>query len=467
MQMLADEPIVQADMMLRRATRRDEFSAVVFVSILLVFTLAASRFGNVRGPEIAPFLPMCAMFWGAADFLTAFLLFTQFSVNGIRVFAYLGSAYAFSGLLTIPYVAYFPGLFRDQPPAGTGQISGWLWLVWHLVFPLVIAGYRLYDPGFTRRLLDGSQIRTVLRFALLGVVAGASLAIGLVIAFNGRLPELVESGRFTALRTSVFAPLVFVLNAAAAILVIGFARKPSLLQVWLAVALAVAALDGLLSSTLSERYMVNWYLGKVETLTTASVVMFMLLLEVGAIYRRLGTMAIVDALTGLRNRRSFDEYLQWTLGQRGKADVALLILDIDRFKQYNDRYGHAAGDACLQRVAEALRGALLRSVDLIARYGGEEFVVLLPGVTAVGAREVAERLRQRVESLGIAHAGSTVAPVVTVSVGVAHAFPANAIGGERLFALADGALYASKERRNSIVVAESIVEPPPAASRPA
>jgi two-component system chemotaxis family response regulator WspR len=213
----------------------------------------------------------------------------------------------------------------------------------------------------------------------------------------------------------------------------------------------------LLNAFVLNRYSLNWYLGKIETLITATVVMVVLLSEVGGLYRRLGTMAILDPLTGLRNRRSFDEYVQWTLGQRVKAEVAFLLLDIDCFKQYNDCYGHIAGDVCLQRVARELQDSLLRSVDLCARYGGEEFVVLLPDVTARGAREVAERIRLRVEGLGIAHAGSSVGPVVTVSIGVAHTAVANAVDAGRLFALADSALYEAKVQRNATVVADSIV----------
>ena len=132
-------------------------------------------------------------------------------------------------------------------------------------------------------------------------------------------------------------------------------------------------------------------------------------------------MAIRDPLTGLRNRRWFDEYVRWTLGRRTDTGLAYLLLDIDFFKQFNDRYGHSAGDACLQRIADTLKASLLRAVDVVARYGGEEFVVLLPDTTADGAREVAERIRLRVEALGIPHAGSTIGPIVTLSIGVAHA----------------------------------------------
>ena len=461
--MQADEPIALADMMLRKATRRDQTVALVFIGALAVFTVAASRFGDVQGPTVRPFVAIVATLWGGADLLTAFLLFTQFSVNGVRLFASLGAAYAFSGLLTIPYIAFFPGIFIATPmPVATEQISVLLWFCWHIVFPAVVVAFRLYDRDFSKRYLSGARIRIGLRVAFACVAGGALLAVGLFFISRDRLPYVIVSGAFTSTWSHVFAPLVFVVNAAAAMLLIGFARKLSLLQLWLAVALATAALDGALNAFAGTRFTASWYLGKAETLATSGVLLLMLLSQVGALYRRLGTMAIVDPLTGLRNRRSFDEYVRWTLNRRMKPEVAFLLLDIDFFKQYNDRYGHAAGDRCLQRVADALRGSLLRSVDLVARYGGEEFVVLLPETTADGARGVAERIRLRVEALGIPHAGSAVGPVVTLSVGVAHADRFERIDGDRLFSVADRALYDAKVRRNTTVVAESIVAVVPA-----
>ena len=456
--MQPDEPIALADMMLRRATGRDQKVALAFVAVFVVFTIAASRFGDVHGPVVRPFVAIVATLWGGADLLTAFLLFTQFSVNGVRLFASLGAAYAFSGLLTIPYIAFFPGIFIATPvPVATEQVSVLLWFCWHIVFPAVVVAYRLYDRDLSRRYLTGARIKIGMRVAFASVAAGVLLAFGLFFMTRGRLPYVIVGGQFTYVWSHVFAPLVFVVNAVAAIVIIGFARKLSLLQLWLGVALATAALEGALNAFAGARFTASWYLGKAETLATSGVLLLMLLSQVGALYRQLGNLAIIDPLTGLRNRRSFDEYLRWTLDRRLKREVAFLLLDIDFFKQYNDRYGHAAGDRCLQRVAGALRGSLLRSVDLVARYGGEEFVVLLPETSADGALDVAERLRLRVEALAIPHAGSTVGAVVTVSVGVAHADRAERIDADHLFSLADRALYAAKVRRNTTVVAESIV----------
>lgn len=132
-------------------------------------------------------------------------------------------------------------------------------------------------------------------------------------------------------------------------------------------------------------------------------------------------IASTDALTGIANRRRFDESLEreWRLARRTGDALALLMIDIDHFKPFNDRYGHPAGDACLRSVAQAIVKASLRPTDFAARYGGEEFVVLLPKTPRIGAEHVARGILGAVESLAIAHEGSATATIVTVSIGVA------------------------------------------------
>ena len=131
-------------------------------------------------------------------------------------------------------------------------------------------------------------------------------------------------------------------------------------------------------------------------------------------------MATIDPLTGAANRRRFDESLEreWHHGQRTHDPLALLMIDVDHFKLFNDRYGHPMGDACLCLVVQALARKSLRPADLVARYGGEEFTVLLPRTPRGGAEHVARGILEAVEALAIAHDTSPTAPHVTVSVGV-------------------------------------------------
>ncbi|QRX85008.1 diguanylate cyclase [Glaciimonas sp. PAMC28666] len=164
-------------------------------------------------------------------------------------------------------------------------------------------------------------------------------------------------------------------------------------------------------------------------------------------------LAAKDGLTGIANRRSFDQALatQWQRAMRETHPLTLLMVDVDHFKQYNDTYGHLAGDECLKRIASAMANTPLRAYDLVARYGGEEFAIILPEVTAAGAQAVAERIRAAVEHLGIPDTTSE-AGVVTISIGAA---TANALIGStptQLVAAADAALYQAKHAgRNRVV----------------
>ncbi|MFO7831689.1 MAG: diguanylate cyclase, partial [Desulfuromonadaceae bacterium] len=158
-----------------------------------------------------------------------------------------------------------------------------------------------------------------------------------------------------------------------------------------------------------------------------------------------------DGLTGLYNRRYFDKALhsELTTAVRSGRKVSILVCDIDQFKPYNDHYGHQQGDACLQQISVCLKSNLSRHIDWIARYGGEEFVVVLPDTDLAGAIHVGERLRQAVMELAIPHAYSEVAPVVTLSIGVASS--AETADPRGLFECADKKLYrAKKSGRNRI-----------------
>lgn len=164
----------------------------------------------------------------------------------------------------------------------------------------------------------------------------------------------------------------------------------------------------------------------------------------------------LDGLTGLANRRTFDHILarEWSRAVRPQVPLGLLMIDIDHFKAFNDRYGHQGGDTCLARVAGELDRIVKRAGDVVCRYGGEEFSVVLPGTDIQGCVAVAEALRFRVESMRLEHAASPVAGHVTVSVGAAAAIP-DGIGGESsLLWAADEALYRSKhEGRNRVTAA--------------
>ncbi len=159
--------------------------------------------------------------------------------------------------------------------------------------------------------------------------------------------------------------------------------------------------------------------------------------------------AAVDGLTGVANRAAFDQRLRLEGARvaRTRETLALLMLDVDHFKKYNDRYGHPAGDECLKRVATALAGQARRTTDLVARIGGEEFALLLPGTDERGAIEAAERIVVAIRALCIPHGTSPTADRVTVSIGVATCEPVRSDamqGMDSLVDRADQALYRAK-----------------------
>ncbi len=172
---------------------------------------------------------------------------------------------------------------------------------------------------------------------------------------------------------------------------------------------------------------------------------------------RLERISFTDALTGIHNRRRFDEYLEqeWKRAMRSGDQLSLLLIDIDLFKQFNDAYGHIAGDECLKSIARTISATLHRSTDQAFRYGGEEFACILPATDAAGARHVAEILRQGVEQLKIPHEYSTVSPWTTISVGITGKVPITDWPCLELVEKADTALYAAKQGGRNRVCSNS------------
>jgi diguanylate cyclase (GGDEF)-like protein len=185
--------------------------------------------------------------------------------------------------------------------------------------------------------------------------------------------------------------------------------------------------------------------------------------ELTRAFRLVENQAMVDGLTGIANRRRFDETMdrEWRRAMRDHSPLSLLMIDVDHFKLYNDIYGHLAGDTCLQAIASAAQEVLHRSSDLLARYGGEEFIVVLPFTDSDGAQLVAEQIRRAVELRCLPHSGNPPHSIVTVSIGCATHILEFDSPRNSLLQAADDALYVAKSAgRNRIEIAE----PLPAAS---
>ncbi len=181
-----------------------------------------------------------------------------------------------------------------------------------------------------------------------------------------------------------------------------------------------------------------------------SVVLARVKIQIEAKQQReyLEKLSTTDPLTGVPNRRCFDETLEreWRRCQRSEKPLSLLVLDIDCFKLYNDCYGHLAGDSCLIKVAQLLTGALSRGGDLLARIGGEEFVALLPDTPFESLDVVADRFRTTIEEAAIPHERSPISEVVTISVGGSTLIPNQKVEPVELHRRADEQLYVAKEK---------------------
>ncbi len=179
--------------------------------------------------------------------------------------------------------------------------------------------------------------------------------------------------------------------------------------------------------------------------------------QLNKLYAELESLHRFDSLTQIYNRRAFTEHAMevWSLMARQHRSIAVLMLDLDHFKEYNDHYGHPAGDTCLQKVSAAIKDVLQRSGDLFGRYGGEEFIVVLANTNIKGTLKVSEDIRRAVESLKIAHTNSSTSDYVTVSIGGSVTPHSNDHSLEDVIKHADTALYkAKKHGRNQVCVEE-------------
>ncbi|MFI3155846.1 MAG: diguanylate cyclase [Methylococcaceae bacterium] len=169
--------------------------------------------------------------------------------------------------------------------------------------------------------------------------------------------------------------------------------------------------------------------------------------------KQLEQEAFIDGLTGIPNRRRFDQVMdiEWRRANRHGSQLSVAMVDIDYFKQYNDTYGHGAGDEALRQIAAVMLQVINRSGELAARYGGEEFVVLLPEIERDEAVRIAERIRYAVEALGLRHETSSVASFVTISVGGVSVVPSVNSTVAELLALADNQLYLAKREGRNLV----------------
>jgi diguanylate cyclase (GGDEF)-like protein len=168
--------------------------------------------------------------------------------------------------------------------------------------------------------------------------------------------------------------------------------------------------------------------------------------------RKLEILSQTDALTGVFNRFMFETKMkeEWCRCKRHSIPLSLIMADIDHFKSFNDKYGHQAGDHCIQQIAGILSASARRSSDIVARYGGEEFAIVLPHIEKEKALELAEQMRKRAEEMAVQHLHSDISDNITISMGVNTVIPTDELSIEGFINNTDNALYKAKESRNCV-----------------
>jgi len=388
--------------------------------------------------------------------ILASLLLSRAKAEDDGATALLGAIYLFVGLIFVPMTGAFPGALIPGALIGTTFSAVWIWTIWHAGFGLGIIAYSACSAT-TLPVSPKGALWTVV-----AAVAGVSICATSGVELLPHVFGDPMKGMFTGPGEAI----AWTLLAIDALAVVATARRTreSPERLWLVVAMTAACVDIWLTFKSGARFSVGWYLGKVGSLATTMVVLVALVNNLSSVYRKvrsaneaLASLAKLDGLTGVANRRGFDESLEFESRRATRAGqpVALLMVDVDHFKLYNDRYGHQRGDECLREVAAVLAASARRPGDRVSRYGGEEFAVLLPATDQHSALLVADGILAAIAGLAIEHRGAP-SGVVSASVGVACGDGSDPAG---LVRSADAALYAAK-RDGRACVKSADVSPP-------
>ncbi len=380
------------------------------------------------------------------DFITAVLLFSQARTSNDTTQACLGSAYLFSAMTIVPHLLAFPGVFSPTPLIGGPDSAVWLWIFWHGGFAVGIINFAVRKPVVSERPI------AIWPFVF-GTVTVA-VATALLATVGSRfLPTILVDGSYARMTELGIAPAVMASTIIALALTLWRLRQASTVTIWLAVAMVALVVDVGLTILGVGRLSLGWYLGRCLSLVAGFSVLCALLTDLVRLFATvakanlyLEKLSLTDALTEIANRRSFEQRLEveWRRAQREQVPMSLVMIDIDHFKRYNDRFGHPAGDECLRTVAATLTKHARRPWDMPARLGGEEFAVLLPTTEGDGAAKVAEMFRACIEELRLPHPDNGP-QIMTISVGVATVYPHKADQMPAgLMAAADAALYVAK-----------------------
>jgi diguanylate cyclase (GGDEF)-like protein len=434
--------------------------AALLVTLIAFVLVATIPYAEVPLPVVAPFLPIFAAVVALTEGLTSCLLMVQFMTTRRLYLAPLAGAYIYVAVMVCIQLLVFPGVFSPTGLlGGNTQSAVWLWVFWHGGFPLLVCvAMLLRDWGRVAAINRDASARQGIGL-FLGAIALALLLAYLAIRVD-TLPPLIQGNNFKTLSGSVDGWAVWGVNLAAVVLVVWpQKRSQEILRLFLFVAVLASLADVSLTLLSSARYSTGWYVSRMLSIASSMSLLLALILQLSRLYRALSVShasllrtAARDGLTGVYNRRSFDDAAQaeWLRAQRNGEALSVVLLDVDHFKRYNDHFGHVQGDTCLRSVAQALAHTVKRPADMVARYGGEEFVMLLPGTQGDATLRIAEKARLAVAALHVP--ASMPGQYVSLSGGCATWHAASGYQSlDELVHAADQALYEAKAQgRNQV-----------------
>ncbi len=432
----------------------EDAGAISTVQRIFAASLIALLVG--AGVSLTPFaavklmpIPSYMLAFGSAMLITnlllAGLLYSRGRSERNGAATRLGTAYFFVAVIFVPLMCAFPDAILPGSLIGSKFSAVWLWSFWHAGFGLLVLRY-------VRAVASTTTSRWTGLVDVGATIALATAASALATTGIAWLPPVFSGAGGLFDGWGIMSPLLILAIDATAFFLLRRVADPTPDQLWLGVGMVAACFDVWLTMRGGARFTVGWYLSKLGSLFTTGAVLISMFNDLTGLYRRvsasnalLAEQAHRDGLTGIANRRRFDTAFaqEWARAGRGGYPLSLLMIDVDWFKQYNDRYGHLEGDDCLRQVASLLRASLLRPTDLACRYGGEEFAVLLPMTSTEGATVLAARIRDALAQLALPHASSPLARV-TVSIGISCARPVAGTSERDLLEAADRALYLAK-----------------------
>jgi len=407
-----------------------ERRAAIFVACFgILVAAAASPFGANVAVVSAALPPAMISAAVVTMIVTAAVLRYFYQASNFPPHAILGIAFACTGGLLVPYVFATLELASSTPSPAAEQFASWLWVCWHTAFILMIGGYVWAESFFSRVKLTIEHERAIVRNIAIASVSTASGVVIFLLVYAHSLPRLQSGGLFTPTFHSLAEELLLALCAAVCAALTLKTGLNKTLHLWLAVVLVLFACEVFVDGEVAHQASaMPWYAGLAEGIAWQSVLLVVLLRRAhdqltsfAANNRKLTEESTVDALTGLFNRRGFDERFAEILTEARllRAPTALLALDIDNFKRYNDHYGHPAGDEALRTIGEALKNVTTRPRDVACRVGGEEFAIILPLTEESGAAVVAERVRAAILRLRLQHAPGVSLRLLSASIGIA------------------------------------------------